>query len=105
MRAELCNLKVIWGVSLFVISSRLSGAGKPTLAYVLEKTLRDMGLNVKVLDGDVIGSKSYPGLGFSEKERVMHSRVVVEMAKRFSKNGVLRYSSLQEMEGSMREIC
>ena len=46
-----------------------SGAGKTTLAHALEKKLREMGLNVEVLDGDGIRSKLYPDLGFSEKER------------------------------------
>jgi adenylylsulfate kinase len=71
-----------------------SGAGKTTLAHALEKKLREMGLNVEVLDGDGIRSKLYPDLGFSEKEREMHNRVVVEMAKLLSKNGVVTIVSV-----------
>ncbi len=66
-----------------------SGAGKTTLAHALAKKLQSMNFNVEVLDGDGIRSKLYPDLGFSEKEREMHNRVVIEMAKLLAKNGVI----------------
>jgi len=71
-----------------------SGSGKTTLAHALEKKLREIGLNVEVLNGDGIRSKLYPDLGFSEKEREMHNKVVVEMAKLLSKNGIVTIVSV-----------
>ncbi len=71
-----------------------SGAGKTTLANALEKRLREMGKNVEILDGDGIRSKLYPDLGFSEKEREMHNRVVAEIAKLLSSNNVITVVSV-----------
>ncbi len=71
-----------------------SGAGKTTLAKALADKLLSMNYNVEVLDGDGIRSKLYPDLGFSEKEREMHNRVVVEMAKLLAKNGVITIVSV-----------
>jgi adenylylsulfate kinase len=71
-----------------------SGAGKTTLAKALAEKLQDMGHAVEILDGDGIRSKLYPDLGFSEKEREMHNRVVIEMAKLLAKNGVIAVVSI-----------
>ncbi len=71
-----------------------SGAGKTTLANALEKRLRELGKNVEILDGDGIRSKLYPDLGFSEKEREMHNRVVAEIAKLLSSNNVVTVVSV-----------
>ncbi len=71
-----------------------SGAGKTTLAKALAERFERMGYRVEVLDGDGIRSKLYPDLGFSRKEREMHNRVVVEMAKLLSKNGVVTIVSV-----------
>jgi len=82
-----------------------SGAGKTTLANALEKRFREVGLVVEVLDGDGIRSKLYPDLGFSEKEREMHNKVVVEMAKLLSKNGVVTIVSVIAPYRSWREYA
>ncbi len=71
-----------------------SGAGKSTLANALAERLREMGYRVEVLDGDGIRSKLYPDLGFSKKEREMHNKVVVEMAKLLSRNEVITIVSV-----------
>jgi len=39
-------------------------------------------------------TEACPDLGFSEKEREIHNRVVVEMAKLLSKNGVVTIVSV-----------
>ncbi len=71
-----------------------SGAGKTTLARALAKRLEEMGYCVETLDGDGIRSKLYPDLGFSKKEREMHNRVVVEMAKLLARNGIITIVSI-----------
>ncbi len=80
-----------------------SGAGKTTLAKALADRLSRMGLAVEMLDGDGIRTKLYPDLGFSEKEREMHNKVVIEMARLLAKNGVIVIVSLISPFRSTRE--
>jgi adenylyl-sulfate kinase len=47
----------------------LSGAGKSTIAERLERTLREQGRGVEVLDGDVVRTHLSKGLGFSREDR------------------------------------
>ena len=47
----------------------LSGSGKSTLANRLAKHLRDKGLEVDILDGNVIRRSLSKGLGFSKEDR------------------------------------
>ncbi|RLI79507.1 adenylyl-sulfate kinase, partial [Archaeoglobales archaeon] len=82
-----------------------SGVGKTTLANALAKKFQELGMSVEVLDGDGIRSKLYPDLGFGAKEREMHNRVVIEMAKLLSKNGVPVIVSLISPFRSTREYA
>lgn len=82
-----------------------SGVGKTTLAKALVKRLQDMGYMVEFLDGDSVRSKLYPDLGFSEKEREMHNRVVIEMAKLLAKNGVITIVSMISPFKRTRELA
>jgi len=82
-----------------------SGVGKTTLAKALVEKLRDMGYNVELLDGDGIRSKLYPDLGFSEREREMHNRVVIEMAKLLANNGVITVVSIISPFRRTRELA
>ena len=82
-----------------------SGAGKTTLANALYNKLREMGYNVELLDGDSIRRKLYPNLGFSKEERWMHNRVVVEMARRLSNNGVITIVSVVSPYREWREYA
>jgi adenylyl-sulfate kinase len=47
----------------------LSGAGKTTIAYLLERELHARGRGVEVLDGDVVRTHLSRGLGFSREDR------------------------------------
>ena len=47
----------------------LSGAGKSTIAGIIEKRLREAGAKVEVLDGDVVRENLSKGLGFSKEDR------------------------------------
>jgi adenylylsulfate kinase len=66
----------------------LSGAGKTTLARKLEKSMREQGKRVEVLDGDDLRQKLSPELGFSEKEREAHNKRTIYLADLLSRNGV-----------------
>ncbi len=59
----------------------LSGAGKSTIAYTLEKKLQLEGYLCEVLDGDVLRNGVNAGLGFSESDRKENIRRTAELAK------------------------
>ncbi|HKT38219.1 MAG TPA: adenylyl-sulfate kinase [Ktedonobacterales bacterium] len=47
----------------------LSGAGKTTIGEIVEKTIRERGARVEMLDGDVVRTHLSKGLGFSREDR------------------------------------
>jgi adenylyl-sulfate kinase len=67
----------------------LSGAGKSTLANLLENELRACGMNVEVLDGDVIRTHLSKGLGFSKEDRDTNIRRIGWVCQVLSRNGVV----------------
>jgi adenylylsulfate kinase len=67
----------------------LSGAGKTTLARVLEQKLFENGKLVKVLDGDVLRSGINNNLGFTLEDRLENIRRVAEVAKLFTDSGFI----------------
>jgi adenylylsulfate kinase len=66
----------------------LSGAGKSTIANRLEPLLRERGLNVEVLDGDIVRTNLSKGLGFSKEDRDTNIRRIGYVAQLLSRNGV-----------------
>ncbi|MFM6344079.1 MAG: adenylyl-sulfate kinase, partial [Dolichospermum sp.] len=50
----------------------LSGAGKSTLSQGIESVLRERGILVEVLDGDIIRTNLSQGLSFSKEDRDTH---------------------------------
>lgn len=52
----------------------LSGSGKSTLAREVERILRERGMKVEVLDGDVVRTNLSKGLGFSKEDRDINIR-------------------------------
>ena len=59
----------------------LSGAGKSTIANLLETTLLEKGCHTYLLDGDNVRHGLNKDLGFSEADRVENVRRVSEVAK------------------------
>jgi bifunctional enzyme CysN/CysC len=59
----------------------LSGAGKSTIANLLEKRLHALGHHTYVLDGDNVRHGLNKDLGFTEADRVENIRRVAETAK------------------------
>jgi adenylyl-sulfate kinase len=66
----------------------LSGSGKTTAASLLERQLRAAGVNVEVLDGDVLRTRLCKGLGFSKADRDENVRRIGFVCELLSRNGV-----------------
>jgi adenylyl-sulfate kinase len=66
----------------------LSGAGKTTIARIVEAELKDRGLKIERLDGDVVRQSLTRDLGFSKEDRDKNIERVTFVAKLLSRNGV-----------------
>src|SRR6267143_2138379 len=71
----------------------LSGAGKTTLAGLLERAMRARGMAVEVLDGDEIRTNLSKGLGFSKQDRDTNIRRIGYLCRLLSRNGVAAISA------------
>ena len=67
----------------------LSGAGKSTIASLLEKRLHALGRHTYVLDGDNVRHGLNKDLGFTDADRVENIRRVAETAKLFVDAGLI----------------
>jgi adenylyl-sulfate kinase len=67
----------------------LSGAGKSTVSAIVEAELRQRGLRVEVLDGDVIRTNLSKGLGFSKEDRDTNIRRIGWVCEVLARNGVV----------------
>ena len=83
-RAELKGQKpcVLWFTGL-------SGAGKSTIANLVEKQLHSLGRHTYLLDGDNIRHGLNRDLGFTDTDRVENIRRVAEVAKLMSDAGLI----------------
>jgi bifunctional enzyme CysN/CysC len=72
----------------------LSGSGKSTIAYLLEKRLRAQGLRTCVLDGDKVRRGLNRDLGFTDDDQAEHIRRVAEVAKLMVDAGLIVLVSL-----------
>ena len=79
----MCNQK---GFTLWFTG--LSGSGKTTMAIPIAEKLRDRGLNVERLDGDIVRQHLTRDLGFSKEDRDMNIERVTFVAKLLTRNGV-----------------
>lgn len=86
----------------------LPGAGKTTVARILEKRIHEKGSRIEVLDGDEVRKNLSPELGFSKQDRETHAKRVVYISKLLSRNGVITVVSLispyREFRNSARDI-
>ncbi|MEL6225129.1 MAG: adenylyl-sulfate kinase [Cyanobacteria bacterium J06626_14] len=67
----------------------LSGSGKTTIRMALEQKLRDRGLKVEVLDGDIVRQNLTKGLGFSKEDRDENIRRIGFVSNLLTRNGVI----------------
>jgi adenylyl-sulfate kinase len=86
----------------------LSGAGKSTITEIVEADLRDRGIKVEVLDGDVVRTNLSKGLGFSKEDRDTNIRRIAFVADLLSRNGVVAItaaiSPYREIRDEAREM-
>jgi adenylylsulfate kinase len=66
----------------------LSGAGKTTISHIVNDELRDRGVSVEILDGDIVRENLSKGLGFSKEDRDTNIRRIAFVADLLSRNGV-----------------
>lgn len=66
----------------------LSGAGKTTIAKILEGELHNRGIKFERLDGDVVRESLTKDLGFSKEDRDKNIERVTFVAKLLSRNNV-----------------
>jgi bifunctional enzyme CysN/CysC len=67
----------------------LSGAGKSTVANLVERRLHAQGRHTMILDGDNVRHGLNRDLGFAEADRVENIRRVAEVAKLFVEAGLI----------------
>ena len=67
----------------------LSGAGKTTLARIIETRLKARGHKVEVLDGDLIRTNLSKGLGFSKEDRDTNIRRIGFVCSLLTRNDVI----------------
>lgn len=87
----------------------LSGSGKTTIAYALEKRLSKLGYACFVLDGDRMRRGLSSDLGFSAQDRSENIRRAAEVSKLFSEAGLIcitaYISPYQVDRAAARQIC
>jgi adenylyl-sulfate kinase len=81
----------------------LSGAGKTTLARIVETELRLREHKVEVLDGDVIRTNLSKGLGFSKEDRDTNIRRIGFVCGLLSRNDVVAIAAAISPYREVRE--
>jgi adenylyl-sulfate kinase len=72
----------------------LSGAGKSTIAALLECRLHALDVRTCVLDGDVLRGGLSRDLGFSDEDRIENVRRVIEVARLMVDTGLVVIAAL-----------
>ena len=67
----------------------LSGAGKSTIANIVERRLHALGHHTMILDGDNVRHGLNRDLGFSEADRVENIRRIAEVSRLFVEAGLI----------------
>ncbi len=83
----------------------LSGAGKSTIAVLLEQRLHDKGLRTFVLDGDELRQGINRGLGFTDADRIENVRRVTEIARLMTDAGLIVIVALISPFASERDAA
>jgi adenylylsulfate kinase len=83
----------------------LSGAGKTTLAKLLEEELFARNFMVQILDGDNIRSGINNNLGFSDEDRKENIRRIAEVSKLFMNCGIIAINSFISPTHEVRSIA
>ena len=81
----------------------MSGAGKSTIAALLEQELRARGRLVEVLDGDVVRTHLSKGLGFSREDRDTNIRRIGWVCEVLTRNNVVAIAAAISPYRAVRE--
>lgn len=81
----------------------MSGSGKSTVSTLLAKRLREMGLNVEILDGDIVRTHLCRSLGFSKQDREENVRRLGFLCELLSRNGVIAIAAAISPYGAGRD--
>jgi adenylylsulfate kinase len=81
----------------------LSGAGKSTIAQLLEKRLKEHDMKVEVLDGDIVRTHLSKGLGFSREDRDTNIKRIAFVCSLLTRNGVISISAAISPYREVRE--
>lgn len=82
----------------------LSGAGKTTIAKIVEADLKARGVRIERLDGDVVRQSLTRDLGFSKEDRDKNIERVMFVAKLLSRNNVGVIASFISPYRSVRDM-
>ncbi|MFD2525773.1 adenylyl-sulfate kinase [Flavihumibacter stibioxidans] len=91
------------GIAIWLFG--LSGAGKSTIAILLERMLAERGIFSIRLDGDELRDGVNKGLGFSDDDRSENIRRTAEIARLLTGNNVITICSLITPLGRHRKIA
>jgi adenylyl-sulfate kinase len=83
----------------------LSGAGKSTISEALAPVLKERGLNVEILDGDIVRTNLSKGLGFSKEDRDTNILRIGFVAHLLSRNGVAVMTAAISPYREIRDQC
>ncbi|KKN66602.1 hypothetical protein LCGC14_0470170, partial [marine sediment metagenome] len=78
-------------------------SGKTVLADAVAKDLRNQGMNVERLDGDIVRKSLTRDLGFSEEDRNMNIERVTFVSKLLTRNGVAVLASFVSPYNKIRD--
>ncbi|MEN8445139.1 MAG: adenylyl-sulfate kinase, partial [Cyanobacteria bacterium J06555_13] len=85
----------------------LSGAGKTTINDALVEKLRERGVKLEVLDGDIVRTNLTKGLTFSKEDRDENVRRIGFVSNLLTRNGVIvlvaAISPYREIRDEVRE--
>ena len=85
-----------------ILLTGLTGAGKSTISYALERRLFDAEKNVYVLDGENMRHGISKGLGFAAWERSENLRRSIEVAKLFNDSGTIAICAFLAPDADVR---
>jgi bifunctional enzyme CysN/CysC len=88
---------------LTILLTGLSGSGKTTIAYALERRLFETGRTVTVLDGRAMRQTVSRGLGFTSAERSENLRRAADVARFMNEAGLICICSFLAPSAAVRE--
>ena len=90
---------------IFIQMTGMSGAGKSTIAFGVQRVLKEMGHNIEVIDGDEYRDGLCSDLGFSKEDRNTNIRRLSFVGKVLSRNNVVCImSAINPYDDIRREV-